>query len=130
MPHLRKKRGKYYADFYDPYRSPSRKWVPLRTTDKQAATTKMVRLDREYARGDFDPWEDVAPQEGVLVSEAIEKYIASRKGHRPQTLATDRVTLESFERSLPSEHARPARRGPPRPRLPRPAQEERRAPRG
>ena len=101
MPNLRKKRGKYYADFYDPCRSPTRKWVPLRTTDKQAATIKMVRLDREFARGEFDPWSDTAPQEGVLVSEAIETYLKSRSGNRPKTLDTDRVTLQSFERSLP-----------------------------
>ena len=100
MPHLRKKGATYYAEWYDPDRHPKRKWVPLRTGDKQAAQHRMIEYDREYARGEYDPWEDSAPQEGVLVSEAIDAYIKARKSRRKETLATDRATLNAFEKSL------------------------------
>lgn len=65
MPHLRKKGVHYYAEFYDPDRHPKRKWVPLRTKDKQAATHKLTDFDRRFARGEYDPWQDRAPDEGL-----------------------------------------------------------------
>ena len=100
MAHLRKKGDRYYAEFYDPDRRPKRKWVALRLRDKQAARTKLVRLEREHAHGDFDPWADEAPQDGVTVAEAVEAYVEARGDKRRDTRATDRAVLGHFAATL------------------------------
>jgi site-specific recombinase XerD len=101
MAHLRKKGRHYYAEFYDPCRRPRRKWVALRTTDKQAAQSKMVELDREFGRGEFDPWEDRTPQAGVTVTKALDGYVKARGHLRKDTIATDRAVLDQLVASLP-----------------------------
>lgn len=104
MPHLRKKGDRYYAEFYDPDRHPNRKWVPLRTGDKQAATNKMVNLDRDHARKEYDPWEDRSPEEGVTVDQATEDYHRSKTELRPDSEANDRSVLARLVASLPPGH--------------------------
>ena len=101
MPNLRKRKNNWYAEFYDPLRRPKRKEVPLRTRDKQAATTRMVDLDRKFARGEFDPWSDRTPEAGVTVKDAVARYLKSRGDRRKDTRDTDRVVLERFASSLP-----------------------------
>ena len=100
MAHLRTKGDRYYAEFYDPVRRPARKWVALRVRDKQAARSKLVRLEREHANGDFDPWADEVPQEGVIVTTAIDAYILARPGKRKDTRDTDRAVLQHFASTL------------------------------
>ena len=107
QPRYRKKSGKkvlsgYAGVFYDPDRYPHEKYVTLRTKDKRVARNKLVELEGAYSRGEFDPWEDSAPQEGVLLSEAIEQYLKARSNRRPKTLRADRSTLGLFAESLPA----------------------------
>jgi integrase/recombinase XerD len=97
----KRKRKTYYAEFYDPTRRPARKWVPLRLSDKAAAKAKLARLEYGYANGDYDPWEDEVPLDGVTVTEAVDAYIRSRSSRRKDTLATDRVVLDKFAVTLP-----------------------------
>ena len=102
MAHLRKKEKYYYADFYDPDRSPKRKWVPLRTRDKQVARQLLVELEREYARGDRDPWTDGAKRQGVTLAQAAEEYLQARKkDRRPKTQRSDRSLLGLLKKALP-----------------------------
>jgi len=100
MAHLRKKRKRYYAEFYDRDRHPKRKYVPLGTTDKQGAMHKLTELDRRYMAGLYDPWEDAAPREGTVFSDAIDNFIKARGNRRPKTLRADRSTLELLEAEL------------------------------
>lgn len=107
QPRYSKKKGKktlsgYAAVFYDPDRYPREKYVTLRTKDKRVARNKLVALEGAYARGEFDPWDDTAPQEGVLLTEAIERYIDARSNRRPKTLRADRSTLGLFAERLPA----------------------------
>lgn len=104
MPHLRKQGTRYYAEFYDPDRHPKRKWVALRTGDKQAALNKMVNLDRDHARKEYDPWEDRSPEEGVTVDRAAEDYHRSKTELRPDSEANDRGVLTRLVASLPPGH--------------------------
>lgn len=93
----------YAAEFYDPLRHPSRKYVTLRTKDKKVARRKLGELERKESLGAFDPWIDPVPREGVLVSEAVEGYIKERKGKlRPKTVKADESTLNLFVASLPA----------------------------
>ena len=100
MAHLRQKKGSYYAEFYDPCRHPKLKYVPLRTKDKQAARTRLVSLEREYAAGERDPWEGRLEFGGVAVNEAVAQYLDSRKDRRPRTRRSDKSLLEAFAGSL------------------------------
>jgi integrase/recombinase XerC len=111
MAHLRLKKGNYYAEFYDPLRHPTRKWVPLRLRDKQAARSKLVNLERLYGNGDYDPWEQEAPLAGVGVVDAVNAYVKARGDRRRDTTSTDRTVLMNFASTLPAgaqlEHVEP-----------------------
>ncbi len=96
--YLRQRKAGYTAIFYDPDRHPKQKYVTLRTRDKGAARSKLARLEERYARGLFDPWTEAAPEEGVTLDQAIERYLKSRVDVRPKTLRADRSTLELFAR--------------------------------
>jgi integrase len=105
MAHLRKKKGHYYAEFYDPKRTPARKWVTLRSSDKANARQKLAELERKEARDLFDPWQDTPPHEGLTVQDAIERFLTYRrrkKGLRQKTLDNYRYTLGNFASSLAS----------------------------
>lgn len=56
MAHLRKKGKYYHARFYDPDRRPKRKEFSLRVSQKEAARRKLVRLEEQYEKDEFDPW--------------------------------------------------------------------------
>ena len=90
------------AIFYDPDRSPKQKYVTLRTKDKTVARRKLADLERRYSLGTYDPWQDAAPQDGVLLSEAIERYLKARSDRRPKTLRADASTLGLLSESLPA----------------------------
>ena len=98
--YLRKRKSGYTAIFYDPDRSPQQKYVTLRTGDKDIARRKVTDLEHRYTLGTFDPWKDAAPREGVLFTEAIERYLKARSDRRPKTLRADASTLNLFAGSL------------------------------
>ena len=103
MAHLREKNGNYYAEFYDPERSPKRKWRTLRCSDKQVARQRLSELERKEAMEAFDPWKEGVPHEGLTVRQAIEKFLRYRrdkKGLREKTIDNYRYTLENFADSL------------------------------
>lgn len=105
---LREKRRKdgtlksYYAEFYDRTRQPRQKWVSLGTRDKQAARQKLVTWEREWARGDFDPWTDRARREGTTAREAVELFVSDRQraGCAQSTLDTYEAVLGAFVDTL------------------------------
>jgi site-specific recombinase XerD len=104
MAHLREKEGNYYAEFYDPDRSPTRKWKTLRCSDKKVARQRLAELEREEAMGEFDPWEEETPHEGLSLSEAVEQFLQYRrnkKNLREKTIENYRYTLEDFADSVP-----------------------------
>ncbi|WP_251980424.1 tyrosine-type recombinase/integrase [Salinibacter ruber] len=103
MAHLREKDGNYYAEFYDPNRSPTRKWRTLRCNDKQVARQRLAKLERKEARGEFDPWKENTPHEGLTISQAVEKFLRYRRevrGVREKTIRNYQYTLESFADSI------------------------------
>ena len=86
---LFKNHDRYYLQFYDADRKPSRKRVPLRTSRKRLAEKLRRPLEAAYLLGEFDPWRDDprslgraqdAPQ---TVSEALAAFLdAKRKAGR------------------------------------------------
>jgi len=113
MAHLRKryrrKNGKkvisgYAAVFYNPQRHPSEKYITLRTTDRDIARRKFTELERLESLGEFDPWADSAPRDGVLVVEAVKEFIADRSHLRPTTLRADKSTLTCWAGSFEVEN--------------------------
>lgn len=103
MAHLREKDGNYYAEFYDPNRSPTRKWKTLRCSDKQVARQRLAELERKEARGEFNPWKEETPHEGLSVNQAVEKFLRhrrDRKGLREKTISNYQYTLKSFVESI------------------------------
>lgn len=86
----KRKDGKtaYYARFYEPGRSPQKKCVTLRTTDKTAARHKLARLEREYAMGLFDPWTQAATRD-VALSRAVDEFrVALRRDVQSGSIGT------------------------------------------
>lgn len=76
MASLRKRNnGKYSAIFYDPTRTPKRKWVPLGTSDEQAARAALTELERDQRYGEYCPWEDRLLRNGVTLSAAAKEYL-------------------------------------------------------
>ena len=64
---------------------------------KRNAAQKMADLDRRYFLGEFDPWTDNSPEEGLTLDEAIDRYIDSRRNSkRPATIRSDFSMLRTF----------------------------------
>lgn len=99
MAHLRKKGKNYYAEFYNPDRKPSRKWVALKTHNRSVANIALVELEKKQVIGEYDPWVDSynAP---TTVSAAIKGFIESRDHCVGHTVAHYRSVLSLFERSV------------------------------
>ncbi|WP_263840790.1 tyrosine-type recombinase/integrase [Salinibacter sp.] len=103
MAHLREKKGNYYAVFYDPSRQIERKWRTLRCSDKQVARQRLTELERKEAIGEFDPWKEGTPHEGLTLNDAVEKFLRYRRDEkklREKTIENYRYTLESFTDSV------------------------------
>lgn len=98
--YLRERSSGYTAIFYDPDRQPQQKYVTLRTSDKRIARRRITEMEKKMSQGEYDPWQDNAPEEGVLVTEAIERYLKARSDRRPKTLRADRSTLTLFAETL------------------------------
>jgi len=58
MAALLRRKDRYYAQFYDSSRSPTRKRISLRTGSKREARRILTKLEDDYASGRFDPWND------------------------------------------------------------------------
>ncbi len=118
MATLRKKKGHYYARFYDPKRTPTRKEIALRTTYKSVAVAALREKEEAYAQGKFDPWTpgEMQRMEAMTVKEAAEAFLESRSNRRPWTVRGYRSYLNQWGRRLPPgmmlaavgpEHVRP-----------------------
>jgi len=106
VAYLREKKGNYQAVFYDPSRKPTKKWKTLRTKDKENARQKIADLERKYALGLFDPWQDDIPREGLTVREAVDRFLSKRckeKGLRETTISKYKYTLKAFADSVPTQ---------------------------
>ena len=71
----KKRLSTWQAEFYDAQRYPRRKRVSLHTKDEEDAMRMMVRREREYILGAFDPWTNKVQKEGVLLSEAVATFL-------------------------------------------------------
>lgn len=72
---LHEKRGIWQAVWYDPDRKPPRIWRTLRTKDAGTARARLVQLEREHGRGDYDPWNDRRSFERLSIPDAARRYI-------------------------------------------------------
>jgi len=94
MATLAKHHGRYYLQFYDADRSPARKRVALRTTDKREATKRKKRLESAYFEDRYDPWRDDPrtfedrSQKPLTVAETLARFIRQREdeGKSPNTI--------------------------------------------
>ena len=103
MAHLREKNGRYYGEFYDRSRSPTRKWVSLRCSDKANARRRLTELERKESLGTYDPWQDGSPRDSLTVEEAIDEFLDYRRekmGLREKTLDNYEYTLRDFAGSI------------------------------
>lgn len=104
MASMRKKGkgGNYYARFYDSSRSPKRKEIPLDTTRKSVARKRLVDLEEQFERGEFDPWRDPADRGRLTAQEAVERFLEAKKGTvRESTVNTYEQQLEAWLKSCP-----------------------------
>jgi hypothetical protein len=100
--------GRYYAQFYDSDRSPSRTRVALRTSEKRTAQRILARAEDKWALGDYDPrrhgrqhglfgWEPGPDEDLSTLGKAIDAYLESSSHLRPDTQRTYREVLRLFE---------------------------------
>ena len=109
-PATGRKRGPlkgYYAEFYDADRSPKQIRFSLKTKDEQTARAKLLRLERAFALGEFDPWAgdrnvDAVAGRSQTVTKAAEEYVEARRPSLAESsLQTDRYVLRGFDKTLP-----------------------------
>ncbi len=97
MATLQKKGRLYYAVFYDPARQPKRKYVPLRTANKRAATAALAALEVEYAKGKYDPWDPQPPsQEIERLGEAADAFYRTKGDLSRSTQRMYRFVVNGF----------------------------------
>lgn len=118
MPHLLPRYGPpspkgkrplkgWYGVFYDSFRTPRQKEVSLRTRDESTARTRLVEMERQMARGEFDPWTDKPSASGtsaasLTAAEAFERFMRSREASGSAAgIATYRAVIGPFIESLP-----------------------------
>ena len=108
MASLVQQGGRYYVQFYDSDRSPSRTRVALRTSEKRTAQRILARAEDKWALGDYDPWRhgrqhelfgwEPGPDEDLsTLGKAIDAYLRSCSHLRPDTQRTYREVLRLFE---------------------------------
>ena len=91
----------YSAVFYDPDRRPKQKYVTLRTRDKQVARRRLRDMEKKESLGIFDPWQDRAPEYGLTLDEAVERFNAARAGAIAEKSASEeRKALARFVATL------------------------------
>ncbi|ARA92859.1 hypothetical protein AWN76_006570 [Rhodothermaceae bacterium RA] len=103
-PRLRKKKGSYYADFYDRHRG--RKWVALGTKNQRDAQRRFIELSDAYMRGDYDPWQEQRSRL-MRLARAIDEHMAMRRreGQAERTIQTRAGLFRRFAETLPPEIA-------------------------
>ena len=91
----------YAAVFYDPDRRPAQKYVTLRTRDKRVARRRLRDLEHQESLGIYDPWEDRAPEYGLTLHQALQRFFDHRRGEvRPKSASEEQKTLERFQSTL------------------------------
>ena len=100
---MRKTSGKYYARFYDRTRHPKRKTWPLRTNRQDVARRRLVKLERAYEDGSFDPWRGGYLFEALTVEEAAERFLEAKRvqGLRPNSLSAYEYATDGLIDLLP-----------------------------
>lgn len=94
---LRKRRKTWYALIYDPERYPKQIQRTLRTRDKSVARRKLVDWERQYADGQFDPWEDTKQSKTITVRECVRLFRKERrKVDSPVSMRTRGARFENF----------------------------------
>jgi len=111
-PHIHTKNGSYYLVFYDAQKRPKRKWVPLKTKQKRAATKRAAPLQQKYMAGVYDPWTEDPHTDIPTVDEAVQTFLEARKADLTQrTWQTYKYDLEPLAerfRGLRLDHVAPA----------------------
>lgn len=92
----------YYAEFYDPDRSPPQKRIALGTKDETSARQRVTEMEREAALGLFDPWVDPVRRSDLTFEEAKKRFIASREGRSQKTVNNYEAILRILGESLPA----------------------------
>lgn len=108
MATLVKQDGRFYLQFYDPQRTPSRKKVPLKATRKGPAQAKQRELEDAYVEGRYDPWTvdpftyNVPQTQKVTLTEAKNLFLVKKKadGRAENTLRTYTEILDLFSQSV------------------------------
>lgn len=103
MASLRKKSGYYYARFYDSNRSPKQKELALKTTRKGNARKKLVKWEKAYEEGEFDPWKGGWLIEHKTLSDAADAFIEAKEnaGLRPNTIEVYEFVLKGLREHAP-----------------------------
>jgi len=95
------KSGYYYARFYDSSRSPKEKTVPLKTKRKPQARDRLSDLEKEYERGEFDPWTDEKDR-NLSARDAVERFLEAKAPDvRQSTVDAYRQQLTAWLSSFP-----------------------------
>lgn len=102
MASIRKKNGNYYARFYDKRRRPKRKEIPLRTTRKDVARRRLTKLEKEWEKGIFDPWNPDDGGNAVSVEKAVKQFLKSREHLRPDSQKGYTSALNTLKNRLPA----------------------------
>ena len=104
MATLVKNHSRFYVQFYDPERLPSRKRVALGTTDRRQAVKMQRRLETAYLDNAFDPWRDDPrtldrlDTAGITLTEALDRFIEwkAQTGRAKNTLRAYRDAVGLF----------------------------------
>ena len=91
---LIKNHDRWYLQFFESDRKPTRKRVPLRTRDKRLASKLRRSLEAAYLLGEFDPWRDDprtlerSQDASQTVSEALATFLdaKAKSGRAPNTI--------------------------------------------
>lgn len=96
---IRKRRGKYYARFYDSSKEPSRKEVALYTSRKSVAKKKLRRMEDGWADGSYDPWAGGWLKGNETLQNAADEFLEAKKraGLRPNTIEAYRYALKGLK---------------------------------
>ena len=92
--------GKYEYAIYDPKKKPTRKYVRFQADDEDEAIEKALGYKRDYAIGEWSPWNDARKN---TIEEAVEAYMAAHAHQRKNTLVGKQSSLNAFLRMLRSE---------------------------
>jgi len=104
MASLRKKSGHYYARFYDSNRSPKQKELALKTTRKDNARKKLVKWEKGYEEGEFDPWNGGWQRRHETVEDAVEEFLEAKRrdGLQESTVEAYEYKLNAFLEHTPA----------------------------